>query len=126
MIIFLIIQVLKETEDKLLAAPSEGCFIKGLYMEGARWDYQKHRVGESKAKELFTEVPIIWLKPAVNRQVPTSGIYLCPVYKTLTRAGTLSTTGHSTNFVFPVELPSNVKQKHWIKRGVAMLCALNY
>jgi dynein heavy chain len=95
-------------------------------MEGARWDHQKHRVSESRAKELFTEVPVIWLKPAVNRQNPLTGIYVCPVYKTLTRAGTLSTTGHSTNFVFSVELPSNVKQKHWIKRGVAMLCALNY
>jgi dynein heavy chain len=129
-----------------MSAPKDGCYIRGLYMEGARWDHVKHRVGESRAKELFTEVPIIWLQPSVNRVQPTSGIYICPVYKTLTRAGklqwklqkysfekssivfkgTLSTTGHSTNFVFSVELPSNAKQTHWIKRGVAMLCALNY
>lgn len=118
--------MLKDTEDKLKEAPKDGCYIKGLYMEGARWDHQKHRIAESRPKELFTEVPLIWLQPAVNRSMPTSGMYVCPVYKTLTRAGTLSTTGHSTNFVFHVELPSNVKQKHWIKRGVAMLCALNY
>jgi dynein heavy chain len=95
-------------------------------MEGARWDSKKHRIGESKPKELFTEVPIIWLKPEVNRSQPSTGIYVCPVYKTLTRAGTLSTTGHSTNFVFAIELPSDTRQTHWIKRGVAMLCALNY
>merc|ERR1719198_1662340 len=42
----------------------------------------------------------------VGRKVPSSGIYACPCYKTTTRAGTLSTTGHSTNFVLMVEVPS--------------------
>lgn len=95
-------------------------------MEGARWDSENEIVNESRPKELFFEMPIIWLQPAVNRQQPATGIYVCPVYKTLTRAGTLSTTGHSTNFVFSVELPSDKRQTHWIKRGVALLCALNY
>lgn len=30
---------------------------------------------------------IIWLLPVPNRKPPASGIYLCPIYKTLTRAG---------------------------------------
>ena len=65
----------------------DGCYIRGLYMEGARWDMETKQIGESKAKELFSKIPVIWLKPSVNRVVPTQGIYLCPVYKTLTRAG---------------------------------------
>lgn len=117
---------MKQTVKDLTETPADGCYIRGLFVEGGRWDPVTHVLGESRAKELFTEMPIIWLQPEQNRQLPTSGIYMCPVYKTLTRAGTLSTTGHSTNFVFTIEIPSSKSQKYWIKRGVALICALNY
>ena len=68
----------------------------------------------------------IYLLPEVNYKTPETGIYECPVYKTITRAGTLSTTGHSTNFVLTIEIPSRNPQAHWIKRGVALICALDY
>lgn len=119
-------EVMKKTEAELTSRPNDGCFIRGLFLEGARWDYDKHELTESRPKELYTDMPIIWLKPTANREKPSKGIYDCPVYKTLTRAGTLSTTGHSTNFVLPIELPSSQLQRHWIKRGVALMCALNY
>ncbi|KAK3096562.1 hypothetical protein FSP39_001310 [Pinctada imbricata] len=119
-------KVMKEAITELTVQPEFGCYIRGLFLEGARWDSTKHMLAESRPKELYTDVPVIWLVPVANRKPSVSGIYDCPVYKTLTRAGTLSTTGHSTNFVFSVELPTDKEQKHWIKRGVAMLCALNY
>ena len=82
-------KVIKKTEAEFTARPSNGCFIRGLFLEGARWDYDKHELTESRPKELYTDMPIIWLKPTANREKPDKGIYDCPVYKTLTRAGVL-------------------------------------
>ncbi|GFN88548.1 dynein heavy chain 1, axonemal [Plakobranchus ocellatus] len=107
-------------------SPKTGCYIDGLFLEGARWDTHIKALNESKPKELFTSMPVIWLMPTPNRMPHDTGIYACPVYKTLTRAGTLSTTGHSTNFVFTIEIPTEKPQRHWIKRGVALMCALNF
>ncbi|CAH1982447.1 unnamed protein product [Acanthoscelides obtectus] len=105
--------------------PSDGCCIRGLFLEGARWNPQIGFLDESNPKELYTDMPVIWLIPEENHKKP-SGVYECPVYKTLTRAGTLSTTGHSTNYVLAIEVPSREAEPHWIKRGVALICALDY
>ena len=105
--------------------------IGGLFLEGARWDSSAGVLAESEPKALFSDMPPIHLMPTASAATSQSKagraiIYDCPVYKTLTRAGTLSTTGHSTNFVFSIELTSDTLPSHWIKRGVALICALNY
>lgn len=111
---------------KIEEGPEDGVYIHGLYLEGADWDREKKLLTESKPKQLFTKMPIIWLKPVVDREKPETGIYDCPTYKTLKRAGQLSTTGHSTNYILCIELPSNQPQDFWIGRGVAMLSALRF
>ncbi|XP_026674744.1 dynein heavy chain 1, axonemal-like [Ceratina calcarata] len=103
--------------------PSDGCVIYGLFLEGCRWDGEY--LNESFPKELYTDMPPILLLPEVHHKHP-DGTYICPVYKTINRAGVLSTTGHSTNFVLPMEIPSRKPQAHWIKQGVALICALDY
>ncbi|KAI8896128.1 dynein heavy chain and region D6 of dynein motor-domain-containing protein [Globomyces pollinis-pini] len=119
-------KILDTKWEEIITKPADGCYIRGLYLEGARWDTPKKSLDESRPKELYTEMNVIWLLPKANRKKPSSGIYECPVYKTLTRAGTLSTTGHSTNYVLTIELPSDQPPAHWVKRGVALITGLAF
>ena len=44
--------------------------------------------------------------------------------KVLTRKGVLLTTGHSTNFVMMLELPTDQDPDMWTRAGVASVLAL--
>ena len=131
--------------EELPERPPDGCYINGMFIEGARWDKESGSLQDPLPKELYAQMPVMHLMPEQNRQAPQDGIYRCPVYKILSRAGQLSTTGHSTNFVVWIEVPSfqptvfrqslvsetnaNVKfadQEQWIKAGVACFLSLRY
>ncbi|CBY32415.1 unnamed protein product [Oikopleura dioica] len=112
--------------QRIQKAPEDGCYIRGLFLEAAIWDVDKQQLAESRPKELYTDMAAMHLIPVPNRVPKTTGIYTCPIYKTITRAGTLSTTGHSTNFVMPVELPTDLNENHWIRRATALMCSLDY
>lgn len=86
-------------------APENGAYVHGLFLEGVRWDSDMSMLGESMPKVLFTKLPHMYFKPAKFKDIVFPHCYTCPVYKTLDRRGTLSTTGHSTNFVCYIELP---------------------
>jgi len=94
-------------QEDIQEAPKAGCYIYGLFLEGCKWDHHKHLLAESDPKELFVDLPVIHLNPVMDRKAPEAGIYMCPMYRVLSRTGTLSTTGHSTNFVTNLEVPSD-------------------
>lgn len=118
-------EILKVAPEEITTAPEDGVIIFGLYLEGARFDQAEGLVRESTPGKMYDLLPAIHFKPAVNhRQAPST--YACPVYKTAVRKGVLSTTGMSTNYVVPIELPiaADESEQKWILAGVAALCNL--
>ena len=76
---------------------------------------------ESVPLTLYEPMPVIWLDPikiadiAVDKSKPT---YSAPLYKVSSRAGTLSTTGHSTNFVRMLDIPAgHGSPDHWVREN---------
>lgn len=96
-------------------------------------DRSNHCIHEATTGKLYGDMPVIWFKPVLQQQHTTDEEtskqqYECPLYRTTERAGTLSTTGRSTNFITPVSLPisEETSSDFWIRRGVALVCDLPY
>lgn len=118
-------EILKDKPEDIEQSPEDGVIIFGLFLEGARFDASVGLIVESKPGEMYDLLPAIHFKPAVgHKQAPHT--YACPVYKTAVRKGVLSTTGMSTNYVLPVEIPiaHHESEQKWILAGVAALCNL--
>jgi dynein heavy chain len=117
--------MMDEEPEEIEKGPDDGVFTYGLLLEGCRWDKGTHQLEESKPKILFSPAPSMHWIPFRKKDVPVYPHYACPVYKTSDRRGVLATTGHSSNFVCFISMPSDQKEAHWVQRGVAMLTQLD-
>eukprot|EP00746_Dinoflagellata_sp_MGD_P065558 gnl/MRDRNA2_/MRDRNA2_27306_c0_seq1.p1 gnl/MRDRNA2_/MRDRNA2_27306_c0~~gnl/MRDRNA2_/MRDRNA2_27306_c0_seq1.p1 ORF type:complete len:1713 (+),score=337.76 gnl/MRDRNA2_/MRDRNA2_27306_c0_seq1:612-5141(+) len=120
-------EVPKITPNDQIIPPPDGTFVRGLFLEGCMWNADRLELQASRPRELFTKLPVIWFLPGPNRTLPCGAaqVYGAPLYKVLSRQGTLSTTGHSTNFVVCVDLPTTEHPDTWVRAGVALFLALS-
>ena len=94
--------------------------IHGLYIDAGKWDPKFKILIDASKGEMNPPLPVVHVLPVLSLPDNDSR-YIAPLYKTSIRAGVLSTTGHSTNFVMPVLLPSARQQSYWILKGTALL-----
>uniref|UniRef100_T1J4J2 AAA+ ATPase domain-containing protein n=1 Tax=Strigamia maritima TaxID=126957 RepID=T1J4J2_STRMM len=102
--------------------PDEGALIHGLFLDAARFDVKRMRLVDSLPREMQSPLPVAHLLPRLTSEyLEDTKDYPAPVYKTSVRFGTLSTTGHSTNYVMIVHIPTKQPPDFWIIRGTALL-----
>ena len=88
-------------------APEDGIYVMGMYLEGCKWDVNSQLLAESDPKILFTMCPMVWFLPLKAVDKKLESVYETPLYLTMDRRGILATTGHSTNFVGCINLPTD-------------------
>ncbi|XP_075946793.1 dynein axonemal heavy chain 6 [Anarhichas minor] len=110
--------------DDELPQPEHGVLVHGMFMDSSRWDDSNMVIEDALPGVMNAMLPVVHFEPQQN-YVPEPDLYHAPLYKTSARAGTLSTTGHSTHFVAAVMLPSNRPSDYWISRASALLCQLD-
>jgi dynein heavy chain len=117
--------VMTHNEASINMKPKEGAYIKGLYLEGARWD-PEGCLAEPYAMELYSDMPIIHFKPVTHRKSGSKGLHATPLYTFPVRGGTRD--GRSS-FMMEVDLKHGAgphDSQFWTKRGVALLLALDH
>jgi len=118
--------IVQDFDDPIVVenAPDEGALIYGMFCDGCRWDYDGMVISDQEFGVMYSQAPIVHFVPCENYK-PDPEQFTVPLYKTSVRAGTLSTTGHSTNFVLPLEVDTAEPATYWILKGAAFLTMLN-
>merc|ERR1719240_1390127 len=80
--------VYKTGPEEIFEATEDGVYCYGMFMDGARFDWEMGRVEDSLPGVMYTPLPVIKFTPVAN-YVRNKNDYACPLYKTSVRAGTL-------------------------------------
>ena len=112
--------IVNQDPSSITQYAKDGAYIRGLFLEGARWDSDNGFLTEPVPMELVATMPVIHFKPVENKKKATKGIYSCPLYMYPIRTG----SRERPSFVIIVDLKSGrASAELWTKRGTALLLA---
>jgi dynein heavy chain, axonemal len=113
--------VINQDEEHFTAGAKSGGYMKGIFLEGARWDYEKGHLVDARPMELFCPMPIIHFKPVENKKKSSKGYYSCPVYMYPIRTG----TRERPSYMATADIKAGAQDSDfWTRRGTAMLLSL--
>jgi len=104
--------VTRKTQEQTESRAREGAYVTGLFLEGAKWNWQSGVIDESEPREMFSIMPVIGCRAVLVDKLETNGVYQCPCYKTQFRGPT---------FVFFGTLRSKMPSAKWVLAGVCLI-----
>lgn len=105
-----------KTQDEVEDRPDQGCFIQGLFLEGARWDLATGTLQRSSPKVLIEELPVLKVNPIERHRLKLQNTLRTPVYTTSLRRNAMG-----VGLVFEADLATNDHTSHWILQGVCLI-----
>ncbi|KUF89894.1 Dynein heavy chain [Phytophthora nicotianae] len=98
-----------------------GCYVKGLFLEGASWDLERGCLAPQKPKQLVEELPILQVIPIEASRLKLQNTFRTPVYVTQSRRNAMG-----VGLVFEADLYSTEHASHWVLQGVALALNTDY
>ncbi|KAI5707535.1 hypothetical protein M8J77_004618 [Diaphorina citri] len=96
--------------------PELGCYVTGLYLEGAHWDLEAGCLAPPLPRVLVESLPILLIVPAEAHRVSRQNTISTPLYVTSTRRNAMGVG-------LVVEADLNIgptHPSHWILRGLCL------
>jgi dynein heavy chain len=111
-------QVTTFTDPKeIVERPQSGCYVQGLYLEGAGWDIQRNTlVRLNSGGRLVQELPILRIIPIEAHRLKLVNTFRTPVYTTQLRRNAAG-----VGWVFDADLSTSDHISHWILQGVCLV-----
>ncbi|XP_039735198.1 dynein axonemal heavy chain 10 [Pteropus medius] len=101
--------------DEVSERAGQGCFVSGLYLEGADWDTERGCLVKSKPKVLVVDLPILKIIPIEAHRLKLQYTFRTPVYTTSTRRNAMG-----VGLVFEADLFTTKHISHWVLQGVCL------
>ncbi|KAJ3144485.1 Dynein heavy chain 10, axonemal [Geranomyces variabilis] len=111
-------QVTQFTDPKEIAErPPSGCYVQGLYLEGAGWDISKNCLMRLETGgRLLADLPILRIIPIESHRLKLVNTFRTPVYTTQQRRN-----ASGIGWVFDADLGTNDHVSHWVLQGVCLV-----
>ena len=96
---------------------ASGCYVEGLFLEGASWDIKKNCLRRCDLGEsLLQPLPILRIVPVETHRLKLQNTFRTPVYTTQQRRNAAG-----LGWVFDADLATKEHTSHWVLQGVCLV-----